>query len=285
MKGAEAMPRKTILIVGILVFTLLITACTNNKGASSSSNRIEEVKAYLKNIGPDFENSKNNFKVFDDEYAAENSEQLDELVSTIRQDKEEFEKSLNHANAQNVPTSPDKLKAFHTSLVQYYNDGVKLLNQYEEIAVYSSQIIKITESVEKAASEDIGALPSLEEVKTLIKGMKASIDESIVAIQESNPPDYLVYSHNDFLEVMKQFSIASDNLIFALQLMDPLRMNASQYRFDVLANKMIRIGDDIGQDLDNRMVKIDELGKQFLEDQEKIYKQLLLWQGEYKLDQ
>ncbi len=250
-----------------------------------NSVRTENIVAYLKNIGPDFEESIASFKMFDNEYAADNSDQLDELVDTIRHSKETFEKNLNNVNSQIVPTSADKLKAFHASLTGYYNDGIKLLEQYEEIAVYSSEIIKITESVEKAASEDIGSLPSLEEVKTLIKGMKSSIDESIVAIQQINPPDYLAYSHNDFLEVMEQFSIASENLIFALQLVDPLRLNASQYRFDVLANKMIRIGDDMDRDLESRMAKIDDMGKEFLQVQEKLYKQLLIWQGEYRLVQ
>lgn len=281
------MSRKTLLIIGLLILALLIAACTNGgaKDTKNKPNDNEETVAYLKSVGPDFETRKSSFDLFDTEYETEDTAQIEELVNAIRQNKSEFEKSLSNANTLSVPSSSNKLKAFHDSLIGYYNDGIKLLGQYEEIAVYSSEILHITESVEEAASEDVGALPSFEEVKTLIKGMKTSIDNSIVAIQESNPPDYLVYSHNDFLDVMKQFSIASDNLIFALQLMDPLRMNASQYRFDVLANKMVRIGNDMGQDMDNRMARINELGKQFKKDQESIYKQLLIWQGEYRLDQ
>jgi len=276
MEGVVRVKCKKIflVIVACLCIILLLPAC------DSSS---KPVVNYLTAVGPDFENSKKDLEIFGQEYG-DDLEGTSKALEDIRRAKAEFQTRMEKVKSQEVPSQPAELKNFHNQLIRYYEDTLAILNEYEMIFAYNEELMKsVNPMVEKAESMDFGGAPSIEEIKSEMKELKETIDQAITAMEKCTPPDYLKYFHYDFVVIMKSLSGAVDDYIFALQLTDPLRMNANEYRVVQLSNRMYHLSDESYEDIKERTEKLEEAGEKAVGIQEELYRQLLRWQGEYKV--
>lgn len=268
----------------VLASILLLTVCLVLVSSCSFFGGLNEKKvvAYLTAVGPDFEKSKEDLEVFGEEYG-EDLGGVAKLLEAFKKSKADFQTRMENVKKQEVPPKPEELAAFHNSLTVYYSDTIKLMGEYEQVISYSRELMESTIPIEKAMNEDLGKAPSMEEIKTMAKSIKTSIDESISSVEKSTPPYYLSDSHAGYLNTLKRFSGATDDYIYALQLSDPLRIYAANYRYVLIANKLKALSDEMNKELEKQQEKMDENGEQLQKVQDSLYKQLLLWQGQYKI--
>lgn len=272
------MKRRVISLMLLLMGCLMLfSACSLFGGADE-----KKIVAYLTSVGPDFEKSKESLKVFD-ENISEDLAGITRALDIVKKSKSDFQSRMDSAGKQAVPDKPKELAGFHNSLIQYYSYSVQLMGEYEQILNYSQVLIKSISPMEKAVNTDLGKAPSMEEVKSMVKALKTSINESITIAKGFTPPQYMADSHGNYITILTNFGSATDDFIYALQLQDPLRINATTYRYELLANKLSDIGDKMSKDIENQQVEMKDLGNKLQKSQDDLYRQLLLWQGQYKI--
>jgi hypothetical protein len=174
------------------------------------------------------------------------------------------------------------IEDFHNALIQYYNDSIRLFDEYEEVLNYSQDILSSITPLEELINANVDNASSIEEVISTVGSMKDSIDESIALAEKCTLPQYMSDSHNNFLDVLKKYGSSTDDFIYALQLEDPLRVNAATYRYELLASKLQHIGDEMNKDIERQQKNMDELGVKLEGNQDELDKQLLIWQDQYK---
>lgn len=273
-------PKKAMRLILTLAVCMTLFSSCSLLGKGSSATDKKQIAAYLNGVGPDFEKSKDDLRVFGQEFT-EDPDGIKEALDLINKSKKDFQARLESLKTYEVPEKPDELKAFHNSLQEYYEDAIKLLEEYGQVLNYSSQLFECIEPIEAAVSTDLGAAPSLEEVKIVVKDLKSSITESIAIAEKCTPPHYLSDSHTNFVTILGKFSIATDDFVYALQIADPLRMYATSYRYELLSNKLLRLSDEMNVEIDSQQASVNELGRKLEKAQDDLYKQLLLWQGQY----
>lgn len=271
------MKPRVIPLVWLLICALLISACGPFGGSDN-----KKIVEYLKAVGPDFERSKESLKLFDEEFK-DDLDGITKALELVKKSKSDFHTKLESAKRQAVPDNPKELAAFHNSLIGYYGDSIQLMNDLEQILLYSQQLFKSIGPIEKAMNTDLGKAPSMEEVKAMMKGLKTSINESVTIVKGTTPPQYMSDSHSNYLAILGKYANATDDFIFALQLTDPLRINATTYRYELLSNKLKLITDEMDADIGVQQKKMTDIGKKLQKSQDELYRKLLLWQGEYKI--
>lgn len=272
------MKRKIAPLMILLICCLMVfSACSLFKGVDNS-----KITAYLNSVGTDFERSKESLKVFDGDFNSD-ANGAAESLGLAKKSKSDLQAMMENAKKLGVPDNPKELRDFHDMLIEYYNDSIQLTGGYEQILNYSMELYKSIYPIEKAASTDIGNSPSMSDVMGMMNTIKSSMNQSITIAKSCTPPQYLVSSHANYTDILTKYSSATDDFIYALQLEDPLRINATSYRYELLANKLKYIGDDMSKDIDNQTVKMKELGGKLEKSQDDLYKKLLLWKSEYKI--
>lgn len=263
-----------LLLLGCIMF---FSSCSLFDGANN-----KKIIDYLKSVGPDFEKSKESLKLFDDQFGSD-LDGITKELDLVTKSKSDFQSRMENTKGQAVPDNPKELTDFHYSLIEYYTDAIKLMNDLELILRYSHQLLKSFEPIEKASNVSPGKAPSVEEIKTMMKTLKSSIDESLKTMEKCTPPQYMTDSHENFVAILKIYGSATDDFIYALQLTDPLRINANTYRYELLSNKLKYISDEMDKDIEKELASMNEAGKRLQKSQDELYRQLLLWQGEYKI--
>lgn len=271
------MKLKAIPLMLVLLGCLTISSACSMFGGTDD----QKVAVYLKAVGPDFEKSKEDLKVFDQQYT-EDLEGVTKAVDLLKKSSGDFKARMDNAKKQEVPGTPKELKGFHDSLTLYYSDTIGLMGDLEKVMVYSQGLYKSLTPIEKVAGVDLGNAPSIEEVKAMVKTLKGSINESIAIVEKCTPPQYMADSHAGYVEVLKKYGNATDDFLYALQLSDPLRINATSYRYELLGGKLQKIGDEMSGDLKVQLDKMTEMGNNLEKTQDDLYKQLLIWEGQYK---
>lgn len=267
---------KVIFLVFLLLScSIIISAC------SVGGPDKKKITAYLDAVSPDFEKSKEDLAVFDEKFS-EDLAGVTKVLNQIKNSKADFQSGLDKAKKQQVPSEPKELAAFNNSLVQYYTDSIKFLGEYETLLEYAQGLLGSITPLEKVTTSDLGRAPSIEEIKSVAKTMKSAIVESTMAAEKCKPPEYMADSHEKYMGVLKKYGSCTDDMIYALQIQDPLRLNSTNYRYGLLSNKLTKIGNEMNNDIENQQVVMNELGSKLKKSQDDLYKQLLLWQGQYK---
>lgn len=263
-------------LLALLGYIVVLSSCSLFGGGKDE----KKIAVYLNTVGPDFQKSRDDLKAFDQEFG-DDIDSLAIVLNMVKESKNDFEGMMADAKNQEVPENPQDIKLFHDSLMQYYTDSVKLLNDYEQILVYAQDLYKSAKPLEQVMASSQNA-SSIYEVADMLMSLKSSIDECIAIAENSSPPAYMADCHANYLNVLKRFSSATDDFIYALQLTDPLRINATTYRYELLSNKLIYIGDDMAREIEGQQKKMSEMGENLKKTQDALYKQLLIWQGQYK---
>lgn len=271
------MKKKVILLITVFVGCILLLSSCGTPGAQDDS----KAAAYLKAVGSDFEQSKNDLDVFDQDIGSE--EDAAKLVSEIESSRSDFQKRLDNVKRQEVPAGIQGIVDFNSSLVEYYTDSIKMMNEMKEILNYSVEIYNSIAPLEDIMNMDMGDSSSLDEVLYAVDNMKSSVGESIDIAQKCSPPQYMVDCHANFIDALKSFNDATDDFVYALQLTDPLRINAAAYRYQLIANKLTYIGEDMNNEIEIEQNKMDELGQKLEENQQNLYEQLQNWRSQYKV--
>lgn len=261
-----------LVLLGCLV---LLSSCSLAGGGDE-----KKVTAYFKAVGPDFEKSKEDLNVFDQDFS-ENEDSIAEMLSLAAKGKRDFQTRMDNVKRQEVPGSPKELTGFHNSLIKYYSDCIKLMSGLEQMLKYSQDMLKSITPLENMGNMEVGDASSMEEVGDAVMSLKDSITESITIAEKCTPPQYMTDSHANYVNTLKKYGSATDDFIYALQIADPLRVNATTYRYQLLSNKLIYVGQEMNKDIELQTQEIKTLGENLQKDQDELNKQLLIYQGKY----
>jgi hypothetical protein len=266
--------KKVITLVLVLLGCMIFLSSCNQSGGGVDQGKIA---AYLKAIGPDFQQSKEDLKVFSEDFSEDISD-FSSALDEVKTSKDDFTARMEKVKKQDVPGSPKEIVDFHNSLVEYYSDSISIMDEYEQILTYCIDLYKSIEPLENTMSNFGGS-----DMFTAVKSLKVSIDQSTAAAEKCSPPSYMADSHANYVNALKGFSSATVDFYNALQLSDPLRINATTYRFELLSNKIGHIGDEMDKEIEVEETKMTELGDKLEKNQDDLYKQLLIWQSQYKI--
>jgi hypothetical protein len=127
---------KRPLILLMLGFMLLFSSCSGGSKV--------KVTDYLKAVGPNFTQSKDDLSVFGKDIG-DDVQSLTNALAEVRKSKNDFTARMENTKKQPVPSSPKGIEDFHKSLIQYYTDAAKIMDEYDQILTYSIDLYKSIE--------------------------------------------------------------------------------------------------------------------------------------------
>lgn len=261
------------VILALLGCMALLSSCSGQPSGADKA----KIAGYLEAVGPDFEQSKTDLEVFDQDIG-DDVDSLVQALDLVEKSKADFMSRMESVKKQEVPGSPKEIADFHNALLQYYDDSIKIMDAYDQILGYSVDLYKSIDPLMSLMSNGGG-----DDVISTVESLKTSIEDSIAIAEECSPPAYMADSHTNYVNALKSFSGATDDFLYALQLTDPLRVNATTYRFELLSNKIGHIGDEMSKEIDAEQTQMTALGDTLEKNQDDLYNQLLIWQDQYKV--
>lgn len=175
------------------------------------------------------------------------AELTEELCIQIEGFKETISERLLQIKKRDVPKHPE-FEIFQTNHIALFELSLEIFKEYNEITEYGNDLLDLISTLETTNTND---------VTELYNQMNQMYTEAISQLEEIRAPSFLSNMHNNMIEVFKQTNDAVLYTLVALDLSDPVRLDAGAYMMDIAVRDMDKIVDKIDLDSTDRQKKID----------------------------
>ncbi|MEA4890709.1 MAG: hypothetical protein VB070_14725 [Clostridiaceae bacterium] len=127
-----------------------------------------------------------------------------------------------------------------------------LLAEYEQIMNYSSALITMGTNLESLNYYDANDLEGT--YQTINNALVATVD----LLKSQSVPSFLQNMNENLIDALEQMNEAVLYTLQAVALNDPLRIDAAQYRMDILTRHFDKIIGSVDQDMSDRESKLSQ---------------------------
>ena len=127
-----------------------------------------------------------------------------------------------------------------------------LLSEYEQIMNYSSALITMGTNLESLNYYDANDLEGT--YQTINNALVATVD----LLKGQSVPSFLQNMNDNLIDALEQMNEAVLYTLQAVALNDPLRIDAAQYRMDILTRHFDKIIGSVDQDMSDRESKLEQ---------------------------
>jgi len=163
----------------------------------------------------------------------------------------DLETALSDLSALTVPDQPE-LESYREAMVAELQLAVELVLEYAQILAYTDALMTMGENM--AALSDVGT----DDLEMMYQAFNDGISAAVETLLNLSVPSFLESTNVSLINALEQMNSAVLYSLNAVYINDPLRMDAAEYRRDILTRRFDIVVSEIDQDMTDRETKLSE---------------------------
>lgn len=153
--------------------------------------------------------------------------------------------------ARTVPAQPE-LDSYQTAMIAELQLAIELAVEYGQILAYTDALMTMGENMD--ALSDV----STDDPEVMYQAFNDGLSAAVDTMLNLSVPSFLENTNNNLISALEQMNSAVLYSLNAVYINDPLRMDAAEYRLDILTRRFDTVVDGIDQDMTDRETKLNE---------------------------
>ena len=178
------------------------------------------------------------------------SETLTKYLGILQGYDSSITSKLDEIQKRDAPNDPD-IAFFKAAEMMEFQTTSDILDEYIQLLKYANSLLDMTASLSPLSN-----VADTTDLQAVYNAFNTAISSAIDKMKAVEAPSFLKSANDAFIGVLGEMNDAVLYLLQSASLNDPVRLNAANYRFDILTRKLSTISSEFGQDMTTREAKI-----------------------------